>query len=238
MTSAKKRRHVVDRWLIAGLAGLALAGCSGDAAPTDAEVEKPAEHVIDAPAGTALLVDKIAVARTEVERWAGWIKTCEPQYVENACRRFALTNGLLERAATAAHFPVEYAAAEARARTGAEQLRAGHELSDATVEQLEGTWAQIGLQIWGELQPVELGRWVGPFARPGTWTLARALETEVVRGLEVLRVEVVNYPYIAPHSALADITGAVDGSLLRVVDPEFDSAIPESWKYRMRGRDQ
>ncbi|MEX1025707.1 MAG: hypothetical protein WD226_11595 [Planctomycetota bacterium] len=224
------------RVLVAACVALLATAC------TDGDERTPAAQdggtsADPAPPGAVVLVDGVPITRDEVERWAAWIAAVEPQYVPDARRRFALTNGLLERAALRAARGDERRAAEARARAAASQLALEPSVAPegATRQTVEGSWHTLGIQLWGELQPTRPGVWIGPIERLGTFTLARVTSSRHEHGIEVLVVELVDYPFLEPESARRDLARAVDDARLTIVDPDYEAIVPEAWKYRMDG---
>lgn len=224
-----------------GLVAALLLGCDGGATPTEPVEPEPAPFAeAVAPEGTAVLVDHVPIPVDEVERWAEWIAEVEPEFVSDARRRYALTNGLLERAAlTALHGEAREVALE-RALACAQALEAGGEAPEEGLfrGQVEGSWRELGLHLWGELQPADAARWVGPFERLGAFTLARVRSTSEVRGQQVLDVELLDYPFLDPATAREEVRTCPDRTTLTIVDPAYEALVPEAWKFRMRGLDR
>lgn len=215
---------------MAALVVVLVSACADE--PVTPSRSSPPSVAVEAPLGTAVLVDEVPIAAEEVDRWAGWIADLEPEYVLNAQRRLALTNGLLERAAVAAKFADERERARALIARASDGER---DLDGLIVSEIQGSWRDLSLQLWGELQPVRVDEWIGPFERPGVFTLARVQSVDENHGLQSLAVELVQAPFLPTEGSAAAIRDAVDGSKLTIVDDAFGDAIPEAWKYRMRG---
>jgi len=214
---------------------LLLAGCPSEEAPP----APPAKaEPLPAP-GVIALVDDVEIHAVEVERLAGIVQAVFPEYSDLHTRRLALTEALLPRAAARSKRGAEWERARAESsrafarlqETGAEAWLAevGPPLSDT------GGLSYLRLDLWGAARGAELGVWMGPYERIGTFTILRVIAIEGEEFEEKLTVERVEFPYLPEGSTASDLNEAIDSCRLRIVDPDWEEAFPERWKYRMRG---
>ena len=103
--------------------------------------------------------------------------------------------------------------------------------------QSEGRFKALGLGVWSAARHQPLGEWSAPLEFTGRWLRVRLDGRNGAADplLETLQVSVLEFPYVDPERAHAEIEGAIDRARLTLLDPEFAEAVPESWKYRMRG---
>ncbi len=186
------------------------------------------------PPGTVVAVDGQPVLAAEVEPVARAIGELYPQYTEPHRRRLALTNVNLPRAAARARFPAEREAARAaceRARDDGDAV--------AGAREVEADWKGLGLDLWIAARGLEIGAWSEPLELVGRFARlrVRARSSESDPRAQRVALSLVEFPYAGiPGSDLDDtVAEALAQSRLEIVDPDWSSAVPEEWKYRMRG---
>jgi len=200
-------------------------------APGGAEPPVP-EDSTSWPPDTVIAVNDVAIRAADVAPWAGAVALLYPEYTRVHCRRLALTNVLLPRAAAREYFAESRVAAERRCVAAFDGI---DELDEP--ESVEGTWRQLGLEMWSFARQLPAGEWSAPSELSGRWVLVR-LE-EIVPGRvpqeEKLVLRWLEFPYVDPTAVDSELRAAIDASRLVVVDPAWDETIPENWKHRMRG---
>lgn len=221
------------------------AQCAGDSATTPRAQANPAPSAPEAPPGVALRVDGLDVHAGEVDALAELVGELHPEYTLNQRRRIALSEVLLPRTAARASRPTERGQALERAEAARAELPAldgdtgWSPPEGARVYRLRGIWKEVGgLDLWGFARALEPGAWSTPFERIGTFDLVRlrSLQPGKTPALEVLDVDVVTFPYLPEGTSLEELDAIVDGATLAIVDPAWEEIVPESFKYRMRGK--
>jgi hypothetical protein len=183
----------------------------------------------DAPApasGAALLVDGLSLTAGEIEPLCADILALYPEYSRVHARRLALTNEFLPRLAARARDP------EGWQRARAECESAGARLETLVPRSEEGAFGGLGVSLWSAARHLPIGEWSGPLELAGRWLRLR-LDERIERAdprEERLRISLVEFPYLDPVA----LEEAIDQARLTIVDPEFDWAVPEAWKHRMR----
>ena len=181
--------------------------------------------------GAVLLVNDVPLAAQELETLCRDIRALYPEYSPLHARRLALTNEYQQGLPSPYHHPESWRAApkacEAACEGGAEPVPV----------QSEGRFKALGLGVWSAARHQPLGEWSAPLEFTGRWLRVRLDGRNGAADplLETLQVSVLEFPYVDPERAHAEIEGAIDRARLTLLDPEFAEAVPESWKYRMRG---
>ncbi len=197
-----------------------------------------------APPGVVLRVEGLDVHADEVDALAALVGELYPEYTLNHCRRLALSEVVLPRAAARAARPAEREAALERARAAQADLPAfdgdpGWDAAhDARVYRLRGVWTRVGgLDLWGFARSLEPQAWGGPFERIGTFELVRLRlrEPAATPAQEVLEIDLVTFPYLPEGTTPAELDALIDDAELEIVDPAWEEIVPESFQYRMRG---
>jgi hypothetical protein len=179
-----------------------------------------------------LAVNDVPIRATDVSPWTDAVGLLYPEYTPINCRRLALTNVILPRAAAREYFAESRAAAE---RLCVEAFDALEELEDP--EGVEGTWRQLGLEMWHFARNLPVDEWSAPSELSGRWVLVKLEEIVPGRvpGEEKLVLRRLEFPYVDPATVDNELRAAVDASRLEVVDPAWNEAVPEIWKHRMKG---
>lgn len=203
---------------------LALLGCAPDEAP-------PPPDGPESAAGTVLLVDGLPLTALEVAPLCADILALYPEYAPVHARRLALTNEFLPRLAARARDPQGWQ------RALEECERAEHELETLVPLTAEGTFHGLGLALWSAARHLPDGQWSPPVETAGRWLRLRVDErvTALDPREERLRVSVLEFPYLDTDGDPMALEAAVDQARLTIIDPDFGEAVPEDWKYRMRG---
>ena len=92
-------------------------------------------------------MNDLPIAAREIDRWADWIEVLEPEYVPNARRRFALTHGLLERAAIASKH-----AADREAEPAADVVARSAAMTQRSVTALEAEIRELNSTVRDRLR--------------------------------------------------------------------------------------
>ena len=181
-------------------------------------------------AGVVLLVDEVPLRAADMEPLVADIQRLYPEYMTVHARRLALTNAFLPRAALQS----------SRAETWAEARRAcrsATDLDQRTAWSGEGSWRDLGLEVWSAAHTLAPGTWSEPVELVGRWVRLRVDELRPAddAAREWLRVSLLEFAYMTPATLKQDVDQAVNGARLTVLDPSWGEAIPEDWKHRMRG---
>ncbi len=184
--------------------------------------------VPDSP-GTVLRVNGEAVLAEEVDLFAVPIGALEPQYLLLHRRRLALTNVVLPLAALRTLDREAHARAREEA-TSAQQLRPAELVARASA--VQGTFRELGLDLWCRARGLSPGEWSGPLELVGRFVVVRLDEAQGSEEGEVLRLRVLEFPFV-PGELRERIEDALDRSLLEIVDPQWRETIPEVWQRRM-----
>lgn len=188
----------------------------------------------DWPEGTVLAVNDVPILASEVAPWAEAVAQLYPEYTEVHCRRLALTNVLLPRAAARSYFGDAREAAELRCL----EVAAAPEEHEPTATNEEGTWRDLGLELWHFARQLPRGEWSEPAEFMGRFVLVRL--DDVVPGRvpqeEKLVLSWFEFPYVDPHEPDTEVRTAIDAGRLVVVDPTWKDTVPEEWKHRMKGK--
>lgn len=209
------------------LLALALPSCD----PSPAPATSPASAAW--PAGTVLAVNGQPIDASAALPWEQDVALLYPGYGPIQCRRLALTNIVLPRAAAGTLAPE----ARERARRTCEEARERIEEHAGEAIPSTGTWRVLGFDLWGAARRLAPGVWSDPIELPGRWVLLRLVAIEPGRAPdeEELTLERLEFPYVDPAEPGKELRAAIDASTLVVVDADWGEAIPEDWKHRMKG---
>lgn len=222
------------RWLPAVVAVAALASC-GEPAPTPIVESRPAPEQALRP-GTVLVLGGVELGAAEVDRVAAWIAKLYPQSADAHNRRRALTTVLLPQVALArAHATAREHALES-ARGARAELAAGRVPAGIEVRAVSGTWGVLGLEIFGPAHDLAPGAWSEPLDGLGRVLLLRVLESDgnPLPNALVLRVEIVEFPFVPADSTQESIDRDIDTQRLLIVDPAWEQYVPLAWQHRLR----
>jgi len=186
------------------------------------------------PAGTVVAVDGVAVAASEVDRWAAVTALLEPDKVHAHWRRLALSNIVLPLRASEALDPEGRRAAFADAgRLRGLAVELDRIPDDAAVRDVaEGTWNQVGLIDWDVARGLAVGEWSEVYETPGGWAFLRLLERPEVAPGEALgphaalRFERVHVFYLAPEGLRTLVDDALRQLPVEVVEPDWEPLVP------------
>lgn len=189
--------------------------------------EEPAVPLPAPPPGTVLQVDGLALSADEVAPVCADVLALYPEYSKVHARRLALTNVFLPRLAARARDPEGWQSARTECERAADHL----DVLDPRSE--EGAFHGLGLPLWSAARHLPVGEWSDPVELAGRWLRLR-LDERIERvdpREERLRVSVLEFPFLDEKA----VEEAIDRARLVIVDAEFDEAVPEAWKHRMRG---
>jgi len=177
--------------------------------------------------GAVLLVAGLPLTAEEVAPLSADILALYPEYSTVHARRLALTNEFLPRLALRAQDPQGWSRAR-EACAVAEEL-------DSRASAVEGGFHSLGVGLWSLARHLPEGAWSGPLELWGRWVRLR-LDGKVPHvdpRLEVLRLSLVEFPFVATEESALRREAAIDRSALTLLDPAFAEAVPEAWKHRM-----
>ena len=213
-------------------------GC-GPATPEKANAGA-AEESVTAPAydpDVVLLVNDVELRASEVDDLAETIALVYPAYTLNHRRRLALGNTLLRRAALRARYPERRARALEACRSAQAELRADPAAPGIEVDEVHGDFRRLGIDLWSFAHGLTPGEWSEPFEHEGSLVLVQLVETE--KGPEpiadLLTVRIAGFGYVPEEATPEAIEAVIDEVRLTILDPAWDSIVPERHKYRMKG---
>ena len=235
----QRRRGRLPAWTVRGAvsaACLALATC-GQADGTD-QVETGAPGTSTAGHVVYLLDGKIPITREEVDEWLPLMKSIQVNASKPQLRRLAITNIVLHRALGRLIDPAAWQDAKERATSLHARLLEGGEpgIDLPATETVQGTWKEIGMDVWADCETAEVGVWQPPLESVGAFYLYRLLEpppdpwlpnSEVA--VEMLRINYV--PEESPKQLFLDFEEHVR---LEVLDPEWEELLPLVLRNRMQ----
>lgn len=217
--------------LVNALAPLVLGACA-DADSTVAGARPAPLAPRDEPRaepGVCLRVDGEPITTAAIDRLADDVQLLYPEYTRPHARRLALTNAFLPRLALRNQ---DHEAWD-RARAECAAFDPAHATQAPWTE--VGDWRQHGLELWSLVRSREVGAWSEPLELHGRWVRARLDErrpgTEPQH--EELTVSLHAFPFLDVTELRPATEAAIDAAVLEIVDPEWNSIVPESWKYRM-----
>jgi len=217
--------------LLVALVSIAAASC----APASDSEPSPVDTTSHDP-DVKFLVGEVEIRGTEVQALADAVQAIHPEYAANHCRRIALGNTLLPRAAMASYWPEAREAARTASLQALEEVRAAGPLPPADSAVHSGIYADLGLDLWAFARALEPNEWSGPFESEGIFYLVRLLQVSPgpkPPGTELLSIELQPFPY-APATANANTRDeAISAATLTILDPEWRDLVPESYRYRM-----
>lgn len=206
-----------------------LGACPGEAPPTAW------------PAGTVLAVDDVPITAAEIAADMVPVILIEPQWNEVQHKRLAFNELALPRA-------IQRAAAPARDREEARRkldldfaritqgsLVGPPTSSGAVGEEVVGHWQQLGLGVWGEAMNLAPGQWSEVIECPGSFLRLRVLERTdgPVPAATHFRLDTISCPFGDPSSSRVPNDERLKAHRLTIVDPSWETIVPERTKYLM-----
>jgi hypothetical protein len=193
------------------------------------------------PQGTAVAVDDLPISIDQVDADSVFVERIEPAAAAPQLRRLALTNISLPRVLARALDPGEHARVRAEAMAAHAQLVAGRfprppQPDGALGDVVRGGFSELGLVVWGTAMDLAHGQWSEVVEEPGRFVLLRLLARHdaPVPMATVVEIDALVFPWIDLATAPQDIEAAFDRHELTIVDPAFESIVPELIKIRMR----
>ena len=220
-------------WALAAI--LLAGGCgkgSGEPEGDRPENDPPPPHDPD----VVLLVDDVEIRGSEVQVVADAIAEMFPEYTPIHCRRIALRNVFLPRAAVSAAHSERRAEALLECERAREALRTDPASGEAESQELRGDFRRLELGLWVYARSLEPGVWSPPFEQIGRLRLVQlaGIEEGEEKALDVVSVRVHDFLYLPEGSTMDDVEAAIDASRLSILDPDWGKAVSELTKYRMR----
>jgi hypothetical protein len=212
--------------LVVALAVAGLAGGSCDAPPP------PAAY----PPGTVLAVAGEPISGADVERAADHVALIYPSRSREFLIASALGSIILPRAAVA-H---AYADARDRARAACEAaLARARNGEDVAAPEHTGGLDALRLPVFGLARELEVGAWGGPCEVLGSFTIVQLVAREEGArhaSEERITVRLLEFGYLPAGFGQPDVAAAMDAARLEIVDPDYALFVPDSARYRMKGR--
>lgn len=213
------------------LACLAAAGCEDEPAPSF-------------PPGTVVAVDGVAIGAQEVVRDMAPVMLVEPQWNETQWKRLAFNELTLPRVLLSLSAGAE--AREAARRSVEERfarIAGGNQpgpptAAGALAEERSGYWQQLGLAAWGEAMNLAPGVWSDPIEAPGSFLRVRVLERidGPAPAATQFRLDVIAQPYAPDALTRLKTDELLKSHRLTIVDPEWETIVPERTKFLMGSR--
>ena len=220
---------------LAALVLLPLTAACGDS-------QAAAEAVPDDPAGTVLAIEldgaRTTITADEVDAWLPTVRRLEPASTLPALRRLVLTNITLPLKVSQMIAPEAREEARSLAQDTLDVINEGLiEYKDVPqMEAAEGTFLEIGLDVWGRALEMEEDDWTPVFETVGAFVFFRFVaipEGPVFMSTPIL-IERGIFPYLEAESARSDIEAAYDRAVLTIVDPGWETIVPAHYVYRMQ----
>jgi len=223
----------VSNWLLAfqlcGSCLLAI-GCSKSGG-------SPVVHV----EGTVLAIEldgrSASITAADVDEWLPTIGMVDPMTTVPARRRLALTNIVMPTVVAGLIDPPAREEAWQRANDAWDVLQEG--LMDhkdlLEMEAIEGSFKETGLDVWGMALTMEVEDWSPIFETAGGWVFFRfvGIPDPPWHPATPILIERAFFPYLDPALGVGQIDGAHDRAVLTIVDPEWETLVPASFRYRM-----
>lgn len=192
------------------------------------------------PAGTVVVVDDIPVTSSEVAQDMLAIVLIEPQWGDAQLRRLAFNEVSLPRAVLRTRATKNER--DAARRSIDEQLariKNGTQVgprakADVFGHEVIGRWKEIGLVSWGSAMNLAVGEWSEVLEEPGAFIRVRLLERKEgpVPEATQLRLDRIEAIYTKPDPA-ANGEVELHKHHLTIVDPAWETIVPERTKYLM-----
>jgi len=211
------------------------------------------------PEGTALAVSGTPIPAAEIEAAERRVRFLYPSRSREFTLQTALESFVLPRAATAAAFAAEREQARREIDALHERIRAAEDTGDAgdagdaddvgdvgDVGDLEdvgartvtGTAQALTLVLWATARELDVGAWSEPVETIGGFALVQLVARggyEVRESGEELEVRIVELRYLPDSFSPEDLNAALAAARLRIVDPAYEKAVPQSLRYLMKG---
>jgi hypothetical protein len=192
------------------------------------------------PAGTVIAVDEVPVTSAEVAQDMLAIVLMQPEWADPQLKRLAFNEISLPRALLRGK-----AGAEARdaARRAIDEkfarIQSGTQVGPQPSpgvygHEVSGSWKDLGLTSWGMAMNLSVGEWSEVLEEPGAFVRVRLIERQdgPVPLAARLRVDRIDAVYAESKSV-----GYLDSELkqhrLTIVDPAWDTIVPERMKFLM-----
>jgi hypothetical protein len=212
----------LDRVGLAAASALLLAACGPQSAAT-----------FEVPEGTVLVIEDRPVSAAEIDRWLDTFRLIEPADTLPSLRRKIFSNLTLPLVVGELIDPTTRAATRAIAI----QARAALEgaVTPEGVENITGSWKDLGLHAWGLALTSEPGVWSELQETVGMFYYLRVVELpEDPAMYSLVTIERVMFPYIDDMLPKDLIESGIDSMALTILDPEWEEIVPEHYKFRMR----
>ncbi len=188
-------------------------------------------RVSDVPPGAVLCIDGHEyITRAEVEEWVECVASIETSASPPQLLRLSLTNFVLPRAVARNIDRRAYEETRERARAIHARLldggTPGVDLPPSEV--VEGTWKEIGLDVWDRCAGMEVGEWSEPLESVGAFVVWRLVEEQEKPRKVASTAHIERYflPYLPEESPHALVQQAIEQSKLEFLDPEWAELLP------------
>ncbi|HUR29192.1 MAG TPA: hypothetical protein VM509_13475 [Planctomycetota bacterium] len=200
------------------------------------------------PAGTVVAVDDVPVTAAEVAQDMLALILISPESGELQLKRLAFNEIALPRAVLRTRVTeAERDAARLALDARFEKVTQGS--SDSPSDRLgvlgreaSGNWGELGLVAWGAAMNLPVGEWSEVVEEPGAFLRLRLLERKEgpIPAATVLRIDRVEAVYAAHEKKKQPLNDEAELKLhrLTIVDPAWDTIVPERTKYLMGVHEQ
>jgi hypothetical protein len=185
--------------------------------------------------GTVLAVAGEPVTAAEVAEAERRVRLLYPSRSPEYVRSAALESFVLPRAAVRAAYAPERARAAAEAAAAWGRIEAG-EAPEA--EEHCGTADDLSLFLWAAARELEPGAWSGPLERIGSFSIVQLVSRsgfDLRETQERICIRTLDFGYLPPAFAPEDLDAALRSAKLEIVDPGYESRVPEHLRYLMKG---
>ena len=200
---------------------------------------KPAPHVW--PAGTVVAIDDIPVTSAEVAQDMLGVILVAPESVDVQLKRLAFNEIALPRAvmrtqvaASARDTARRSIDEEFTRRTSGKQI-GPRPVADVVGKEVSGGFGNLGMSAWGIAMNLEVGAWSEVFESPGAFARVRLLERKngASPAATNLRVDQIEVRYAPKNEKQSTQDEELQRHKLTIVDPAWDTIVPERMKYLM-----
>ncbi|MEO6708432.1 MAG: hypothetical protein ABI054_11805 [Planctomycetota bacterium] len=193
------------------------------------------------PAGTLVAIDDVPVTASEVAQDMLSVMLIEPESGEVQWKRQAFNAVSLPRAVQRAQVSKD---ARDKARRSIdeqfERIEKGTLIGprqDGKVlgRAMEGTWQILGLTVWGNAMALERDQWSEVLEEPGGFVRVRLLERRetLEPAYTWLRVDRIEASYLLTDPTWRPRDEELQKHRLTILDPAWDTIVPERVKYLM-----